>query len=488
MQRVLFAAVAGLLCTASALSAAAAPPNDACGAAIDVSAGGTYNGTLVDATADGGATCGSSVGNPDVWYTFTAPGNLFGTLNLNAQGSNAANGVDTVFAVFTACGGAELACNDDFDSFPDSNIDVNLAPGQSVTIRVSKFGGSIIVAPFDLNVTFTPTAPSNDNCANAIDISAGGTTVGTFGASTPDGLGTCGGTEGAKDVWYRYTNTSGCQGSVDLNMCGTADIFSVDPVLSVFDSCGGNVLDCNDDAGDDACGFGLDSRIVYGLNPGQTIWIRVAPFDDAYDGRFQITATFTALSNDACGSPIRIFDGATNFCTDGATTDGPTEGACAGSNDPQINQDVWYTYVATRTGLTTINTCANTTFDSKIGIYLGGCPGGPNTVITCNDDACGDTGRQSSVSFNATAGQAYTLRVGGYLANFGTGTITITPPAPCRADFNDDGFLDFFDFDDFVNCFETEICPPGKTADYNNDDFVDFFDFDDFVTDFSNGC
>jgi hypothetical protein len=483
MQRLHFTTLAGLVCAASAFSAAAVPPNDACGNAIDVAAGGTYNGTLVDATADGFASCGFSSGNPDVWYTFTAPSNFFGTLNVNAQGSNAAYGIDTVFAVFTACGGTQLACNDDFFGL-DSNIDLNLSPGQSVTIRVSKHD-TRIVAPFILNVAFTLTAPSNDNCADAIDISGDGTTVGTLGASTPDGLGVCGGTQGAKDVWYRYTNTSGCQGSVDLTMCGTWANFAVDPVLSVFDACGGNFLACNDDFGGTGC-TGLDSRIVYGLNPGQTIWIRVAPYADAYDRRFQISTTFTPLSNNACASPIRIFDGATNFCTDGATTDGPVEANCGfGFGDLQINQDVWYTYFATRSGVTTINTCANTNFDSKIGIYLGTCPTGPNSAITCNNDACD---LLSSISFNATAGQIYTLRVGGFVGNAGSGTITIIPPPPCRVDFNDDGFLDFFDFDDFVNCFESEICPPGKTADYNNDDFVDFFDFDDFVTDFSNGC
>jgi hypothetical protein len=58
----------------------------------------------------------------------------------------------------------------------------------------------------------------------------------------------------------------------------------------------------------------------------------------------------------------------------------------------------------------------------------------------------------------------------------------------CAADFNNDGFLDFFDYDAFVECFETEICPPGKTADFNNDAFVDFFDYDDFVNAFETGC
>jgi len=59
---------------------------------------------------------------------------------------------------------------------------------------------------------------------------------------------------------------------------------------------------------------------------------------------------------------------------------------------------------------------------------------------------------------------------------------------PCPPDFNGDGFVDFFDFDDFVTCFDGTACPPGRTADFNNDGFVDFFDFDDFVLAFAAGC
>ncbi len=59
---------------------------------------------------------------------------------------------------------------------------------------------------------------------------------------------------------------------------------------------------------------------------------------------------------------------------------------------------------------------------------------------------------------------------------------------PCEADFNSDGFVDFFDYDAFVNCFETAVCPPGKNADVNGDGFVDFFDYDDFVGVFEAGC
>ena len=58
----------------------------------------------------------------------------------------------------------------------------------------------------------------------------------------------------------------------------------------------------------------------------------------------------------------------------------------------------------------------------------------------------------------------------------------------CPADFNEDGFLDFFDYDDFVNCFEGTFCPPWISADFNNDGVVDFFDYDDFVIAFEAGC
>ncbi len=61
-------------------------------------------------------------------------------------------------------------------------------------------------------------------------------------------------------------------------------------------------------------------------------------------------------------------------------------------------------------------------------------------------------------------------------------------PDPCRADFDGDGFVDFFDFDAFAGCFEGGVCPPGKSPDFDGDGFVDFFDLDAFVGAFEAGC
>jgi hypothetical protein len=59
---------------------------------------------------------------------------------------------------------------------------------------------------------------------------------------------------------------------------------------------------------------------------------------------------------------------------------------------------------------------------------------------------------------------------------------------PCSVDFNADGFVDFFDYDEFVACFESGACPGGTSADFNSDGFVDFFDYDTFVAAFESGC
>jgi hypothetical protein len=54
----------------------------------------------------------------------------------------------------------------------------------------------------------------------------------------------------------------------------------------------------------------------------------------------------------------------------------------------------------------------------------------------------------------------------------------------CPGDYNNDGFLDFFDFNEFVDDFEA-----GRiAADFNADGFLDFFDFNDFVLAFETGC
>lgn len=54
----------------------------------------------------------------------------------------------------------------------------------------------------------------------------------------------------------------------------------------------------------------------------------------------------------------------------------------------------------------------------------------------------------------------------------------------CRADFNQDGTLDFFDYLDFVALFAVE----STRADFNRDGKTDFFDYLDFVQAYAGQC
>jgi hypothetical protein len=55
---------------------------------------------------------------------------------------------------------------------------------------------------------------------------------------------------------------------------------------------------------------------------------------------------------------------------------------------------------------------------------------------------------------------------------------------PCRVDFNRDGFLDLFDYAEFVGAFEVGLAG----ADLSGDGFIDFMDYDLFIAGFEAGC
>src|SRR6185436_19259935 len=72
------------------------------------------------------------------------------------------------------------------------------------------------------------------------------------------------------------------------------------------------------------------------------------------------------------------------------------------------------------------------TYDSKIHVYTGAC-GGPYTCVVGNDDFCST---QSRVSFAATAGTLYLIRVSGFSANTGNFTLAVAGPPPAITNDN----------------------------------------------------
>jgi hypothetical protein len=321
---------------------------------------------------------------------------------------------------------------------------------------------------------------------------------------------------------------------------GTGGDLVTDTEIALFRADGTLVAQDDDD------GAGLASLLSFGdvsSRPGGyqsqdgnlaagTYYLAVAPFNATFASGFSVVTTGTGYPGDV---RVRVSSGFTappsapvaidlGTLPPGASEPPPENLAPAGV--------VWYTFelseaaeaasltfldADTEGSLLTDSTGTGTGNDTMLGLYdaLG------NRVLVDDDDG---SGRLSQATFGGGSttptsgnGMAYdgrdgTLTAGRYyLALTGFGNTAFGPTGwsvytehqkagpialrlftntdvGCPADFNGDGFLDFFDYDDYVACFEGSGCPPGRDADFNGDGFVDFFDYDEFVLNFETGC
>jgi hypothetical protein len=117
--------------------------------------------------------------------------------------------------------------------------------------------------------------PPNDECANAIVVTAGAVPGSTVNATGTD-ISTCGGSDTA-DVWYSYT--AAANGTVEANTCAAG---TLDTTLAVFDGCGGINLGCSDNT------CGTKSRVRWQAIAGRAYKIRVSGVSDT-TGSFTLT-------------------------------------------------------------------------------------------------------------------------------------------------------------------------------------------------------
>jgi len=186
----------------------------------------------------------------------------------------------------------------------------------------------------------------------------------------------------------------------------------------------------------------------------------------------------TIPANNACSGAIPISNGVTPFSNVNATTTGPSESNCSFCcGDLQVNQDLWYDYTAPCTGTATVSLCGST-FDTKVAVY-GSCPTGPDSAIACNDDSCG---LQSLTTFPATSGVHYKIRVGGYNAAVGTGTITLScdGQAVCYANCDGTTIPPVLNVSDFI-CFQTKYAANDPYANCDNSTIPPILNVSDFI-------
>lgn len=159
---------------------------------------------------------------------------------------------------------------------------------------------------------------------------------------------------------------------------------------------------------------------------------------DEVELQFFVTKDINAPENDDCSNASTLMTGQVLYSNVGANTDGPEELLdCNFSGSDQIGSDIWYDLTASCTGDLKIDLCESG-FDTKMAVYdgCGVCPV-DQRPIACNDDseACGANSRGSLVNLSVTQGSCFTVRIGGYLADQGSGKIKVTcRPGGCCVD------------------------------------------------------
>lgn len=416
--------------TRTCLNCGGAPPNDACAAAISIG-DGAFPFSTVNATTDGPnepSACNffsyTQVGN-DVWFRYTA------SCTGAATASVCSSTYDTKLAVYVgnACptAASAIACNDDFCGNGGLRSQVTFAAtaGQQYLIRIGGYTGE--TGSGTLQMACAPTNLPNDHCQDATPVSEGVINFSTVGATTdgPSEPGVCtffGDAQVGSDVWYLYTPS--CSGSATVSLCGSAYDTKVAIYAGAACPTQSAAIACNDDF----CGSPLrQSEVTFVVLAGQPYLIRIGGFNGLTGtGTMSITCTAVVPDNDACTAAITVTDGAYSYFTVGATTDGPDEpDACLHAGQSQIDNDIWYRYVAPCNGQVTFDICEST-FDTRIAAYAGSeCPD-DESALACVDDSCGPTALQSALVLDISAGGEYLIRVGAYGGQVGSGTLVVS--------------------------------------------------------------
>ncbi|QDV05667.1 Lectin C-type domain protein [Planctomycetes bacterium Poly30] len=135
-----------------------------------------------------------------------------------------------------------------------------------MTIKLTRRGAAVAFAL----LTSTASFAQNDECAQAIALSAGSLALDTTTATVSATPWPCAGS-GGPDIWYSYLATS--NSTITVSTCGS----TFDTALEVFDgTCAVlNSIACNDDS------CGLQSSIQFGAASGSTYLIRVGGYNGA---------------------------------------------------------------------------------------------------------------------------------------------------------------------------------------------------------------
>jgi PKD repeat protein len=425
-----------------------APSNDVCANAIPITVNGGYIAVNNSNTVTNGPnpSCGGSSAIRDVWYSFVYSG---GSVVVETQlGTN----TDTRIAVFNACGGTQLACNDDFGGTYRSSISFTcgqLTIGNTYYIQAG--GYNSVTGAFTMQVTASgvqgctdPAASNYSPCASINDGSCVYPVLTSQFSYAPTGT-------NCLNIQYTSTSSGNITGySWSFPGGNPSTSTAQNPVvtypgpgtysasLTVFDATPAESTSSNNNV-TVVTGNIVTVDITPDANPSQTSW---SMFDDlnnviaqgtTNDATFCIPNTchrfeiYDSGSNGLTGSGnykiylngIEVANGATFTsrdiryvnCPDGISCD-QTIDAELGLNDVPFDNS-WFLFTPAENGQFRISTCGLAACDTRIWIYdycvMANFDNSVEATYTYNDDLCG-VQAQSDVFM--TGGDTYYVRVG----------------------------------------------------------------------------
>ncbi len=251
------------------------PSNDSCDSpAVAFEGENIFDSST--ATTDFGVSC-APASSRDVWFSYTP------TFTGDARITTCGAAWNTVLSVHSAACGEEVACADDGAAgytgcgFQASRISrVPVVAGQTVYIRVAG-AETCDGGPGSVWISQAPAAPANDGCAAATTVDAGEHAF-DLAEATDELTDGCeeGSFNSSRDVWFRLAPS--CAGVFTIDTCGSL-IF--DPMLHIYDACGGAALACSDNVGEDpSCAFGQSRLTDVSAGPASPVLIRVSSAGD----------------------------------------------------------------------------------------------------------------------------------------------------------------------------------------------------------------
>ncbi len=337
--------------------------------------------TEQDAADSFDPSCGAYRGG-DVWFTFTVPAS--GNFRIDVNGG----GIQWSLLQGNCGAFTELRCTDNARNFSDPSL-----AGQTLYLQVFRFN-SDQGNPFDICI-WEIDPPSNDNCANPINIPVGEEcTVESYSNefSTAEDVAnsfdpSCGAYRGG-DVWFTFTVPSSGNFRIDVDGGGIQWAL-------LQGSCGDfTQLRCTDNARNFS-----DPELA-----GETLYLQIYRFNSDQGNPFDICIwEIEPPSNNNCANPIFLavgdscesFTFSSEFATaeDISVADDPSCGAYRGG-------DVWFRFLAPDNGSFTIE---KTNTGAYMSILTGSC--GNFTEQLCENDVLID------VNEPALGGQLITLRL-----------------------------------------------------------------------------